>query len=251
MYHQLAHLYDWPGALEFARKITDKDLQILSEFGIQPGAHLLDLGCGTGTLALSLAQKGYQVTGIDLSAAMLAQAQAKQAEYPEPMTVRWVQGDMRDFVLEAPVNAVLCHYDSLNHLSNETELRCAFLQVAQALQPDGLFLFDLNTLENYQTFWNGKDSYEGPNYRLKTVSHFQEASGKAEVQFTVDEYNDAGELHHHEETVFEQYFNEKAVEKYLMAADFCEISYAPFNPVEDLPADFPLKTFWVCKKRPV
>lgn len=251
MYHQLAHLYDWPGALDFARKITDKDLQLLSELGIQPGAHLLDLGCGTGTLALALAQKGYRLTGLDLSTAMLAQAQSKQAQYPETLSIQWIQGDMRDFVLEEPVDAVLCHYDSLNHLSNETELRCAFLQVAQALKPGGLFLFDLNTLENYQTFWNGKDSYEGPNYRLKTVSHFQEESGKAEVQFAVDEYNDEGELHHHEETVFEQYFNEKAVEKYLLAADFYDIGYAPFNPVEELPADFPLKTFWVCKKRPV
>jgi hypothetical protein len=147
------------------------------------------------------------------------------------------------------VDAVLCHYDSLNHLSNETELRATFLQVAQALKPGGMFLFDLNTLENYQTFWNGRDTYEGPNYQLKTQSSFNADSHKAEVQFLVQEYTDDGELMVREETVHEHYFLEEAVAKYLMAADFYDIQWEPFNPVDDIPADFPLKTFWQCKRR--
>lgn len=249
MYQQLAHLYDWPGALEFAEKITQKDLNLLGKLGIQPGSRILDLACGTGSLSIALAQAGYQVTGIDLSEAMLTEAKRKQAENGTDLSIQWQTGDMRYFLLDEPVDVVLCHYDSLNHLSNETELRGAFLQVAQALKPGGLFLFDLNTLENYQTFWNGKDTYEGPNYRLKTVSGFKEDSGKAEVQFAVDEYNDEGELFHHEETVYEQYFNETAVEKYLLVADFYDIQKEAFNPVEEIPDDFPLKTFWVCKKR--
>lgn len=249
MYHQIAHLYDWPGALAFADKITEKDLALLEKSGIRPGSKVLDLACGTGTLAITLAKAGYEVVAIDFSPAMLEQAKRKQAEQPETLKIQWQEGDMRYFLLDEPVDAVLCHYDSLNHLSNETELRGAFLQIAQALRPDGLFLFDLNTLENYQTFWNGKDTYEGPNYRLKTTSGFKEDSGKAEVLFAVDEYNDNGELFHHEETVYEQYFNERAVEKYLMAADFYDIHQEAFNPVDDLPADFPLKTFWACKKR--
>lgn len=249
MYQQIAHLYDWPGALEFADKIRRKDLALLDQFGVKPGARVLDLACGTGTLSIELAKAGYDVTGIDVAAAMLEVAKRKQAEQAENLKINWQEGDMRYFLLDEPVDAVLCHYDSLNHLSNETELRGTFLQVAQALKPGGVFLFDLNSLENYQTFWNGKDTYEGPNYRLKTTSSFKEETGKAEVHFAVDEYNDEGELFHHEETVYEQHFNERAVEKYLMAADFYEIRYEAFNPVEDIPADFPLKTFWSCRKR--
>lgn len=249
MYQQIAHLYDWPGALEFADKIRRKDLALLDQFGVKPGARILDLACGTGTLSIELAKAGYDVTGIDVAAAMLDVARRKQAEQAENLNIDWQEGDMRYFLLDEPVDAVLCHYDSLNHLSNETELRGTFLQVAQTLKPGGIFLFDLNSLENYQTFWNGKDTYEGPNYRLKTTSSFKEETGKAEVRFAVDEYNDEGELFHHEETIYEQYFNERAVEKYLMAADFYEIRYEAFNPVEDIPADFPLKTFWSCQKR--
>lgn len=249
MYHKIAHLYDWPGALDFASKITQKDLALLEKNGLRKGSKVLDLACGTGTLGITLAQAGYQVMGIDLSISMLEQAKRKAAEHDQSLSIEWQEGDMRYFSLNERVDAVLCHYDSLNHLSNETELRGTFLQVAEALKPGGIFIFDLNTLENYQTFWNGKDTYEGPNYRLKTTASFNEDSGKAEVLFAVDEYNENGELFHHEETVYEQYFNERAVEKYLMTADFYDVENEAFNPVEDLPADFPLKTFWTCRRR--
>lgn len=252
MYHQLAHLYDWPGSLDFSEKILTRDLAVFKDLNLQPQARILDLACGTGTLSLALAQKGYEVIGVDISAEMLTQAKAKQQEREaagQPLKIRWIEDDMRYFLLEEPVDTVVCHYDSLNHLSNETELRGAFVQVSQALKSGGSFLFDLNTLENYQTFWQGKDTYEGPNYRLKTESSFNEDLNKAEVQFKVEEYNDEGELDFYSEQVFEHYFNETAVEKYLMAADFYDIQWVPFNPVDEIPAEFPLKTFWRCKRR--
>lgn len=252
MYHQLAHLYDWPGSLEFSEKILARDLSVFEAIKLAPSARIVDLACGTGTLALALAQQGYEVIGIDVSADMLSQAKAKQQQAEaegQTLNIRWIQEDMRYFLLDEPVDAVLCHYDSLNHLSNETELRGTFVQVAQALKSGGLFLFDLNTLDNYRTFWQGKDTYEGPNYRLKTESSFNEDLNKASVQFNVDEYNDEGELLCHSEQVYEHYFNETAVEKYLMAAEFYDTTWAPFNPVDEIPSDFPLKTFWQTKRR--
>jgi SAM-dependent methyltransferase len=251
MYGPLAHLYDWEGSLDFADKILVRDLAIFKQIGLVPPSRILDLACGTGTVAMALGREGFEVIGIDLSEAMLAEARRKQEKLDPKGTLRlsWRRGDMRTFLLDAPVDVVLCHYDSLNHLSNETELRATFLQVAQALKPGGLFLFDLNTLENFETFWNGSDSDEGPNYRLRTTSCFNPDSGKAEVTFHVDEYTEDGELLGRDETVYEQYFNETAVEKYLMAADFYEPRWEPFNPVAEIPVDFPLKTFWQCRRR--
>lgn len=251
MYEQLAHLYDWPGSLEFTQNILERDLAVFKAKNIAPPASILDLACGTGTLAMNFAQAGYATIGLDIATGMLTQAKAKQNEQDpdRKLSVRFAEGDMRYFLLDEPVDVVVCHYDSLNHLSNETELRGTFLQVAQALKPGGLFLFDLNTLENYKTYWSGKDTYEGPNYRLRTTSTFDEAQSKASVEFMVDEYNDEGELLSRSEKVYEQYFNETAVGKYLMAADFYEVSHEAFNPVDDLPQDFPLKTFWQCKRR--
>ncbi len=251
MYYELAHLYDWPGAADFAESVQAKALERLAAYAIHPPGRIIDLACGTGTLAIALAQAGYNVTGLDLSEPMLAQAKRKQQalDLKNELSLTWLQGDMRYFLTDTPYDAVLCHHDSLNHLSNETELRAVFLQAAQALKPGGLFLFDLNTLDNFQTFWNGADTYEGPNYQLKTVSSFDENLGKASVQFLVNEYTDSGELISRQEEVVERYFNEAAAEKYLLAADFYEIRWEPFNPVRELSSDFPLKTFWQCRKR--
>lgn len=251
MYHQLAHLYDWSGSQDFSTHVLAQVQRLLDANQIHPPAQLIDLACGTGTLALALSTQGYQVLGIDLSHEMLALAQQKhvQDELAKQVCLQWQQADMREFLVDTPVDAVLCHYDSLNHLSNESELRATFIRVAQALKPGGLFIFDLNTLENYQTFWNGTDTYEGPNYRIKTNAHFDENLSQAEVHFLAHEYNDDGELSSQEETVREHYFNETAVEKYLLAADFYEIHHTVFNPVQELPADVSLKTLWHCKRR--
>lgn len=251
MYHQLAHLYDWSGSLDFAGQVRDRLLPRLQDAGIPPGETLLDLACGTGTLAIALADAGYRVTGIDRSEAMLGQARRKAAGRPSDVQARlhFEAGDMRFFALAEPVAAVLCHYDSLNHLSNESELRAVFLQVAQALRPEGLFVFDLNTLENYRTFWQGTDSDEGPNYRLSTEARFDEASGKAEVRFTADEHTENG-LVRRSDSLNEQYFHEAAVEKYLQASGFYDITMTPFNPVAGLPPDLTLKTWWQARRRP-
>lgn len=251
MYYELAHLYDWPGSLDFAQQIQGRVTRALAEHQVFPPARLVDLACGTGTLAIELARQGYDVLGLDLSASMIALARKKHAQQPgnPALKLRFQTDDMRFFLLDEPVDAVLCHYDSLNHLSNESELRGTLIQVAQALRPDGVFLFDLNTLDNYQTFWNGTDSDEGPNYRLKTTASFDAQLGRAEVLFQVDEYpEDGAELCHREERVVEHYFNELAVEKYLKAAGFYAIESTTFNPVPDLPEDIPLKTFWQCRK---
>lgn len=251
MYTQLAHIYDWAGSLEFAETIEKRDREIFAQEGIAPPARVIDLACGTGNLSLRLAQLGYDVLGIDIAPAMLEQAQRKQNEKDPTgqLQLRFVKDDMRYFLSDTRVDVVVCHYDSLNHLSNESELRGVFAQVSQALKPSGLFLFDLNTLENYRTFWNGGDTDEGPNYRLKTSARFDENMGKAEVSFHVDEYTETGELIAREESVTEQYFNETAVQKYLTAVDFYDIQSEPFNPIPEVPADFPLKTFWKAKRR--
>ena len=250
MYEQLAHLYDWDGSLDFAERMLAQDTAIFEQQSLQRPARILDLACGTGTLAIAFAQKGDSVIGLDRSAAMLDLARQKQAELESeassPLALSWVQGDMRDFTLDEPVDAVLCHSDSLNHLSDEDELRAAFRQVARALKPNGCFIFDLNTLENYQNFWNGSDTDEGPNYRLKATSGFDEAKATASVCFQAQEYNDNGELLVREETVYERYFSESAVEKHLIAEGFKAIHWEPLNPAGDQSVDIPLKTIWQC-----
>lgn len=261
MYETMAHLYDWNGLQDFAEQVWVRDQAVLQEqmrlnTTTSSPFWVLDLACGTGTLSLMLAQAGYTVIGLDRSAAMLAQARQKEADWlqrdasakskPVPL---WVLGDMRSFTLGSPVNAVLCHCDSLNHLPDADALQATFQSVFQALEPGGCFLFDLNTLDNYRTFWNGSDTDDGPNYRLTTTSGFNEADGRAWACFQAQEYNEDGQLQFHEETVQERYFDDILVEQLLQAAGFQDIRWEPFNPTPEIPADLPLKTFWQCCRK--
>lgn len=106
---------------------------------------VLDLATGTGTVALELARRGYAVTGVDKSAAMLKVARRKARQ--QGLRVRWVQQDLVHLQLPpASFDASVCLYDSLNYILSARNLQRAFKRIAAALKPGALFIFDLNTV---------------------------------------------------------------------------------------------------------
>ncbi|WP_058301972.1 class I SAM-dependent DNA methyltransferase [Gorillibacterium timonense] len=119
-------------------------------YGIQP-SQVVDLGCGTGTLSLPLAERGYPVTGIDLSADMLAMARRK-AESKGLAGITWLEQDMREWELPGKVDAVLSLCDCLNYLTEEDGIAAAFRATWEGLAPGGLFIFDVNTEHRYRIY---------------------------------------------------------------------------------------------------
>lgn len=110
---------------------------------------LLDVACGTGIPTILLARRGYRLTGVDRSAAMLAVLAAGRGELP----ITTVQADMRNFTVEFPHDAAISLYDSVNYLLTEADLVSCFRCVRQALRPGGLFAFDMNTIYGLAEFW--------------------------------------------------------------------------------------------------
>ena len=129
---------------EWGRFVT----QSLENAGIYDGL-VLDLGCGTGTMTELLAQKGYDMIGVDLSDRMLDIAMQKREKSGHD--ILYLQQDMRQFELYGTVRAAVCLCDSLNYLLEEEDLRTAFSLVNNYLDPGGLFLFDFNTVYKYET----------------------------------------------------------------------------------------------------
>ena len=119
--------------------------KILTEHGISEGL-VLDLGCGTGTMTRLLRQKGYDMIGVDASAEMLEIAR----NHPDE-GILYLQQDMREFELYGTVRAVICLCDSLNYLLEEDDLLTTFKLVNNYLDPNGLFIFDFNTVYKYET----------------------------------------------------------------------------------------------------
>ncbi len=122
---------------------------------------LLDLCCGTGQLARHFLDAGYLVTGLDASEAMLAWARHNAGEHVGAGRARFVRADVRDFEVGAGFGLVTCLYDSLNHLEDLEDLHRCFRCVRGAMDPEGVFVFDLNTRLGFRTRWNGLELLEG------------------------------------------------------------------------------------------
>ena len=123
-------------------------ISLLTEKGIEEGL-LLDLGCGTGNITQRLAKSGYDMIGVDNSAEMLEIAQEKNIE--EESQILYLLQDMREFELYGTVRAVISICDSMNYIIEYEDLTEVFRLVNNYLDPEGYFIFDMNTLYKYET----------------------------------------------------------------------------------------------------
>lgn len=123
-------------------------VSLLKEYGVEEGI-VLELGCGTGTITELLSIQGYDMIGVDNSADMLNQAMEKRSK--SGRNILYLKQDMREFELYGTVRAAVCVCDSLNYLLEYEDLVKTFRLVNNYLDPDGLFLFDLNTVYKYKT----------------------------------------------------------------------------------------------------
>ncbi|MBN2238299.1 MAG: class I SAM-dependent methyltransferase [Dehalococcoidales bacterium] len=79
---------------------------LLEELNLPEGSRILDIGCGTGRHSIELARRGFQVTGVDISAGMLAEAEKTARE--EGVSVEWVQSNAAAYTSEAVFDAAVC-----------------------------------------------------------------------------------------------------------------------------------------------
>lgn len=127
-----------------------RSLETLLLPALSANARLLDLCCGTGQLVQELMQRGYSVTGLDGSEAMLdyAHQNAPQAEF--------VLADARHFHLPDQFDAIVSTSASLNHIISIDDLKAVFCCVYVALRDNGWFLFDLNHPAQMTRWWQGQ-----------------------------------------------------------------------------------------------
>ena len=120
---------------------------LLEDQGIREGL-VLELGCGTGNMTRLLAEKGYDMIGVDNSVDMLEIAMEKKEE--EEQDILYLLQDMREFELYGTVRAVVSVCDSMNYIIEEEDLLEVFRLVNNYLDPGGIFIFDLNTEYKYE-----------------------------------------------------------------------------------------------------
>lgn len=125
--------------------------KVLGQFGIPKGAILLDIACGTGTMAFLMAQKGYELIGTDKSSDMLSEAYSKRSGGGvDENGILFLNQDILELDLYGTVDAAYSTCDSLNYLLTEEELAKALANVSLFLNPNGVFIFDLKTENKYR-----------------------------------------------------------------------------------------------------
>ncbi|MEJ6400514.1 class I SAM-dependent DNA methyltransferase [Nicoliella lavandulae] len=166
----------------------------------RPGS-LLDLACGNGRLAISLAQNGYQAAGLDLSADMLAIASQKATTAGVELPL--YNGNMLDLAGLAARDVITCFDDSICYLANAAEVAEMMKQVFATLNSGGIFLFDVIT--PYQTdvvypgyMYNYHD--EDRAFMWRSYAGDDEHSVEHDLSFfnynpTKDAYDEVSELH--------------------------------------------------------
>lgn len=144
-YEALAQSYDGlTRDIPYKQMLTYMET-LLRRHGVQPET-VLDLACGTGSMSVLLAKRGYKVLASDLSEDMLAMAWEKASEL-EDNRPYFICQPMERLRLPYTVDWVVCCLDSLNYVTDPADCRRAVARVYESLSPGGVFLFDINTPE--------------------------------------------------------------------------------------------------------
>ncbi|HEX2561197.1 class I SAM-dependent methyltransferase [Phenylobacterium sp.] len=116
--------------------------------GLAPaGSRILEVGTGTGRIAFALAEKGFEVVGVDLAPTMLRQARAKLATADPQVAGRltFVQGDMTALSVDGPFAAAIYPFFTLAHAPRGAAWRNVFAGLAPRLAPGALAAFHMPT----------------------------------------------------------------------------------------------------------
>ncbi len=135
-------------------------LKQLKKAGLPENAKILDAACGSGLSAIPLARKGFDITGVDRSRAMLEFAR-KKAE-AENLQVKFRAKDLVTLDLEEKFDAVICMHSGLDYILDMKDLQTALSNVRECLKPGGLFAFDKCLDE--------PDFYKKPQRDIKQLS---------------------------------------------------------------------------------
>jgi SAM-dependent methyltransferase len=134
-----APFYDW----ENARTLGRRDVPFWRTLAARAGGPVLELGCGTGRIALPLGRAGAHVVGIDRSEAMLARARQRVRRAKMRPRVHLVRGDIRHLPFRRPFPLVIAPYGILQSLLRERDLKATLEAVHAVLEPGGTFGMEL------------------------------------------------------------------------------------------------------------
>jgi len=245
-YAAFAKIYDhWQEAMgtPFSHLILPKLDRAVEKHHIKIDS-MVDVACGTGILAIAMAERGIRTFGIDLSEEMLKRAKAKVRGRKLPLTLSCQ--DMRSFRLPTGVELATCFFNSLNHLLALEDLLNTFRCVHRALKNGGFFIFDLNNRQCFEALWTKTSIAHQEDFTLIMENHFDPGNRRARAFLTIFQ-REGRAFRRDQDVIQERWFLDGEVRRALRRAGFQVVEKENFNPFRNLPFKG-LKGFWVCRK---
>lgn len=190
--------------------------QIITKFGGSRGI-LLDVACGTGSLSFEMEKLGYDVIGADISEEMLGIANEKRYELGSQAL--FLNQSMQELDLYGTVDAAVCALDSINHITDTDELIKGFQKVSLFLHPDGVFVFDVNTIYKHEhVLANETYVYECEDIFCVWQNEYHEKNHLVDIQLDFFSECEDGRYVRTQETFCERAYSDEEICSMLKAA---------------------------------
>ena len=211
-YDRLTNDVDYAGWVDFAQAILEKE-------GLKPRT-VADLACGTGSATRILAQRGYQVTAVDLSEDMLTEAMDKCADLENLPT--FVHQNLAELRLPRAVDMAVCFLDSLDYILDPADCEAAIRRTYKALNPGGIFIFDVNTPEKLRAMDGQVFLDEDDDVYCVWRGEFDEDTNIC--SYGMDLFQREGEIWHRSFEEHQEYaYSIEQLKTYLKNAGFTQI----------------------------
>lgn len=243
-YDAWAPVYDEFNQGYLYERWTARLLEKAEEAGVG-GTRLLDIACGTGLSFIPMLDRGWTVTGCDISPAMLDIAREKVGDRAELL-----EADMRELPDLGEFDLIWAVNDPLNYLLDIEELEATFEGIRRNLARDGIALFDVNTLTLYRTFFSKEIVVEGEGGRLVWQGQLSppdiSAGTFAEARFEAEGDEDLAAVHR------QRHFTEAEVLAALDVAGLQRVAF--FGEIDGdltpgLDEDVHTKAVYLCRRK--
>ena len=196
---------------EWADYLEDR----LKEYGVKDGL-VLELGCGTGSMTELLAEKGYDMIGVDNSEDMLEIAMEKRIESGHD--ILYLLQNMQEFELYGTVRAIVSVCDCVNYVTEKNELQEVFRLVNNYLDPQGIFIFDFNTLYKYEEILGDRtiaENREECSFIWDNYYYEDEKINEYDLSLFIETDKDSGLYRKYEETHYQRAYTLEEMKKLI------------------------------------
>ncbi len=207
-------------------------LRLFERHGVRPRS-VLDIACGSGSLLAELQKHGVDTIGVDSSDAMLMRAREKLGA-----EVLLLCQDMCKLDLYGMVDGAVCTLDSLNHLCRTEQLAEVFRRARLFVEPNGLFIFDVNTIYKHREVL-GDTAFVVEQPGLLCVWRNRYVQRTHEVSMLLDFFTEEadGSYERYQDTVRERAYSERTLRALLL-----ENGWETVAVYEDMTTDAPSDT---------